>query len=82
MGNFIKFLQDASGDMSSKRLGGLSCLTFGVILKILLIIYAAKRVTKTDFNDLDGAINTILYVAAGLLGAGLFDMFKKGKSDK
>jgi hypothetical protein len=76
-----EMFQDHIGKLSGKRVGGIACLGQGLVMKFVLFAYSFFRITKTDFYKLDGCADSLIYVGAGLLGAGLAEIFLKGKNE-
>jgi len=68
-----KFLDDSSGNKSSKRLAGLCLIAQGLIMKIILFIYALQNTVATDFDKLDLSCASLIYAGVGILGWGVFE---------
>lgn len=77
--NFTGFLQDNSGNNSSKRLGGFVCLAQGSLMKLGLFCYALRHKTVTSFENLDACADSMIFVGAALLGWGVIELFKNKK---
>ena len=73
------YLQDASGNKSSKRLWGSILLTLGIIASAILFYYSLLIGAKDAATAL-GVINIFLIAGSSLLGIGVFE--KAVKNDK
>lgn len=72
------YLQDTSGNRSSKRLWG------SIILLVALFLSVATTITSVyENNQIDDNVVSILqmlfFTGAGLLGIGVVEVFGKGK---
>lgn len=76
----LEFLSSSNGDLSSKRLGGLSCMFLGCIEKVILFIYGLFAEPKVEFKTLDSSAEDLIIIGACLLGAGLIELFSKNKN--
>ncbi len=74
-----KFLEDFSGNKSSKRLAGAFCLLTGSLMKFILFLYGLRHVTATPFDRLDSSSDSLIYVGAALIGSGLLELLRQGK---
>ena len=75
----LEFLKDNNGNNSSKRLGGLFCLTQGSLMKLCLFFYGLNHKTATSFDKLDNCADSMIFVGAGLLGWGVVELLGKKK---
>ena len=71
--NLIQFLQARNGQLSSKRLAGLSLIFSGIIGKAVLIYYCLSRLPKVDFSLLNGSLDFLIATGTGLLVSGLME---------
>lgn len=77
----MKFLEDANGNKSSKRLWGSIILTAGIIGSAVLFYYSLHIGAKDAATAL-GIINMFLIAGSSLLGIGVFEkVVKEEKKD-
>ncbi len=74
-----RFFEDGNGHKSSKRLAGAFCLLIGSIMKLSLFYYGINHITAISFEQLNDAVDTMIYVGAALIGSGLLEVIKSGK---
>jgi hypothetical protein len=74
-----KFLEDFSGNKSSKRLAGVFCLLLGSLMKFILFLYGLRHVTAIPFDQLDRCADSLIYVGAALIGSGLIELLRQSK---
>ncbi len=79
MGN--KFLEDSSGNQSSKRLWGSILLVTGIVFAAILFVYSLRTGAKDAATAL-GIINIFLISGGGLLGIGVFEKAIKQDEEK
>jgi hypothetical protein len=70
------FLEDASGNKSSKRLWGSIILGIGILFSAILFFYSLKIGAKDAATAL-GIINMFLIAGSSLLGIGVFERSAK-----
>ncbi len=77
----MQFLQNPTGDSSSRRFGGLECLQMGIFLAFVGGSVFLYRGQSEPFLDL---VNTLFLAASALLGITTVDKFAnlKNKKDK
>ncbi len=75
-----KYLQDASGNKSSKRLWGTILLSIGTMFSIILFFYSLGIGAK-DADTALGIINTFLISGSSLLGIGIFEKVIRGRKE-
>jgi len=74
------FLQDNSGDLSSKRLAGFLLLFVGIIMAIILFYKCLYSPIGNSNTALD-IISLFLYTGGGLLGISVFENIKIGSKN-
>lgn len=75
----VGFLKDSKGNFSSKRLAGLSLVTTGALMKIVLFIYSlALKVVIDGYIKLDDTADNLVYTGCFLLGWGVTEGAGKG----
>lgn len=67
-----EFLEDSSGNKSSKRLWGSILLGSGILFSAILFFFSLKSVAKDAATAL-GIINMFLISGSGLLGISVFE---------
>ena len=72
------YLQDTSGNKSSKRLWGSIILSVAIVLSIAVVITSVYVGNKIDDNVVS-ILNGFFITGAGLLGIGVVEVFGKGK---
>lgn len=80
MTNKFKFLEDSTGNKSSKRLWGSIVLALGITFSSILFFYSLYKIVA-DANTALDIIQTLITAGFGLLGIGVVEFFKK-KNDK
>ena len=73
-----KFLEDSTGNKSSKRLWGSILLSSGILFSAILFGYSLFLGAKDAATAL-GIINIFLISGGGLLGIGVFEKVGKNK---
>lgn len=73
------FLDDSSGNKSSKRLWGTILLTCGILISLVLFFYSLVD-KAADASTALGIVNIFLISGSGLLGIGVFEN-KLNKND-
>jgi len=81
-----EFLKGNTGQLSSKRLAGFSCIATGLLMKIGLFAsicrdWGSARIVE-NYDKLDGTGDTLIYTGATLLGIGMAELFKSGELEK
>ncbi len=76
----MKFLEDANGNKSSKRLWGSIILTVGIVGSAVLFYYSLHIGAKDAATAL-GIINMFLIAGSSLLGIGVFEKKEEKKED-
>lgn len=75
-----KFLEDQSGNKSSKRLWGSVMLGLGLCFSIVLFFYSLYQIAADSSTALN-IIEALILSGTSLLGIGVIEFFKK-KDDK
>ena len=73
-----KMLMDKNGNVSSKRIAGVSLLCGGGAMFITLFLFAIFKTVKDPETAFKSA-QALIYAGAGLLGIGVVEMFGKKK---
>lgn len=72
----MKFLEDAQGKKSSKRICGAAMLATGFIFSSVLFVFSLYREAADSATAL-GIINTFLYSGSGVLSVGVLEKVTK-----
>lgn len=72
------FLQDQSGNKSSKRIWGSIMLSLGLSFCTILFFYSLYKIAA-DYKTALNIIEALIFSGTGLLGVGVVEFFKKKK---
>lgn len=74
-----EMLQDSNGNISSKRVAGISLLGFSMLLGLVLFIISIFKDVKNAYTMID-LIKLFIYSGTGLLGIGVVENFAQKNS--